>query len=75
MQVEPAAGKCFEPRAEAPKRFPRILGNTLEYAPVEGKEGDELVRLAQIHAAYDDGFGLGFHRLSRKRRLAADLCM
>jgi hypothetical protein len=50
-------------RAEPAERLSRVPGRALELAPFERKKGNELVRLAQVHTADDDGLGLGFHRV------------
>ena len=61
MDMKPAMREGLEARAEAAKGLPRVPGNALELAPFQGKKGDELVRLAQVHAADDDCFGFRFH--------------
>jgi hypothetical protein len=62
MDMEPAMRESLEARAEAAEGLPCVPGNALELAPFQGKEGDELVRLAQVHAADDDRFGASSRR-------------
>jgi hypothetical protein len=61
MEVEPAVRERFEPCAEAPEGLAGVLGNALLHTPIEGEERDQLVSLAQVHAADDYGFGFGSH--------------